>query len=349
MCFFYYCLFLPFIWLGKKVWWSVFRDTAAKKEKAERAVLKTARKKGKLEKYGVIDLGDELKRLEEEIDGKPKSKESKGSTAKSEANEKAVTEAINSLVTRKVKLPSEMEKSKKGKTKKGKEKKGSKVVSESEVLERGEVQHSRLENKEKRGRLEKNRQRVKTGRCGSQKKGKDKNKSRSSGGKEGKKPGPFTGKSQETRKHGGKKQDLIFYQSEHLESDKLLCSDSHSERSVHSSTLSYPMYCSEGSVVEGDESGEESMTGETDVLSSCASESEGNDNSEDNSNEYQSDDASWGDEMDNLELQSEESNEEYSGSDCSDHDEEADWSDKSSLTSETNSNSGGSKDSDNEE
>lgn len=346
MCFFYYCLFLPFVWLGKKVWWSVFRDTAAKKEKAERAVLETARKKGKLEKYGVIDLGDELKRLEEEIDGKPKSKES---TAKSEANEKAVTEAINSLVTRKVKLPSEIEKSKKGKTKKGKKKKGSKVASEGKVLKRGEVQHSRLENKEKCGRLEKNRQRVKTDRCGSQKKRKDKNKSRSSGGKGA---GPFTGKSHETRKHDRKNQDLkpeIFYSSEHLESDKLLSSDSHSERSVQSSTLSYPMYCSEGSVVEGDETGEESMTEETDVMSSCASESEGNDNSEDDSNEYQSDDASWGDEMDNLELQSEESNEEYSGGDCSDHDEEADWSDKSSLASVTNSNSGGSKDSDNGE
>lgn len=349
MCFFYYCLFLPFVWLGKKVWWSVFRDTAAKKEKAERAVLETARKKGKLEKYGVIDLGDELKRFEEEIDGKPKSKES---TAKSEANEKAVTEAINSLVTRKVKLPSEMEKSKKGKTKKGKEKKGVKVASEGQVLKRGEVQHSRLENKEKHGRLEKNRQRMKPDRCGSQKKGKDKSKSRSSGGKKGKKPGPFTGKSHETRKYGGKKQDLkpeIFYSSEHLESDKLLSSDSHSERSVHSSTLSYPMYCSEGSVVEGNESGEESMTGETDVMSSCASESEGNDNSEADSNEYQSDDASWGDEMDNLELQSEESNEEYSDNDCSDHDEEADWSDKSILASLTNSNSGGSMDSDNGE
>ena len=60
-------------------------------------------------------MGDELKKLEEEIDGKPKSKESKGSTAKNKANEKAVTEAIDSLVTRRVKLLSEMERSKKGK------------------------------------------------------------------------------------------------------------------------------------------------------------------------------------------------------------------------------------------
>lgn len=302
-------------------------------------------------------MGDELKKLEEEIDGKPKSKESKGSTAKSKANEKAVTEAIDSLVTRRVKLPSEMEQSKKGKTKKKKVKKGPKVVSEGEVLKRGEVP---------RGRLEKNRRRVKTDRCGSQKKGKSKSKSRTSGGKKGKKSGPSTGESHATRKHDKIKHHKvvkpeIFYSSEHLESDKFLCSDSHSERSAHSSNLSYPMYCSESSIVEGDESGEESMTRETDVLN-CASESEENENSEDDSNEYQSD-ASWGDEMDSLELQSEEGNEEYSSSDCSDHDEEEDHgkeedcsdhdeeedlSDRGScsLASETNSDSGGLKDSD---
>lgn len=314
-------------------------------------------------------MGDELKRLEEEIDGKPKSKESKSSTAKSKANEKAVTEAIDSLVTRKVKLLNGMEKSKKGKTKKKKEKKGPKVVSEGEVLKRGAVQRSRQKNREKevpRGRLEESRRRVKTDRCSSQKKGENKSKSRSGGGKKGKKSGPSTGESHATRKHNKIKhhKDLkpeIFYSSEHLESDKLLCSDSHSERSAHSSNLSYPMYCSEASIVEGDESGEESMTGETDVLS-CASESEGNENSEENSNEYQSD-ASWGDEMDDLELQSEEGNEEYSGSDCSDEEkdlsdrdeeedlsdrDEEDWSDggSCSLASETNSDSGGLKDSD---
>lgn len=197
-------------------------------------------------------MGDELKKLEEEIDGKPKSKESKGSTAKSKGNEKAVTEAIDSLVTRKVKLPNGMEKSKKGKTKKKKEKKGPKVVSEGEVLKRGEVHRSRQRNREKevpRGRLEENRQRVKTDRCSSQKKGKSKSKSRSGGGKKGKKSGPSTGESHATRKHNKIKhhKDLkpeTFYSSEHLESDKLLCSDSHSERSVHSSNLSYPMYCS---------------------------------------------------------------------------------------------------------
>ena len=271
-----------------------------------------------------------------------------------------------------MKLQSEMEQSKKGKTKK---KKGPKVVSEGEVLKRGEVQCNRQKNREKevpRGRLEKNRRRVKTDRCGSQKKDKSKSKSRTSGGKKGKKSGPSTGESHATRKHDKIKHHKvvkpeIFYSSEHLESDKLLCSDSHSERSAHSSNLSYPMYCSESSIVEGDESGEESMTRETDVLN-CASESEENENSEDNSNEYQSD-ASWGDEMDSLELQSEEGNEEYSGSDCSDHDEEEDHggeedhgkeedcsdhdeeedlSDRGScsLASETNSDSGGLKDSD---
>ena len=66
MCFFYYCFFLPFIWLGKKIWWGVFKDTAAKKEAAEKAVLNQAKKKGKLEKYGIIDIAAELKNIEKE-------------------------------------------------------------------------------------------------------------------------------------------------------------------------------------------------------------------------------------------------------------------------------------------
>ena len=62
LCFFYYLLILPFIWLGRKVWWGVFKDTVEKKKKAERAVLKAARKKGpqELEKLGVISLQNEL-------------------------------------------------------------------------------------------------------------------------------------------------------------------------------------------------------------------------------------------------------------------------------------------------
>ncbi len=66
LCFFYYCFFLPFIWLGKKIWWCVFKDSAPKKEAAEKAVLNRAKKKGKLEKYGIIDLAAELKNIEEE-------------------------------------------------------------------------------------------------------------------------------------------------------------------------------------------------------------------------------------------------------------------------------------------
>ena len=66
LCFFYYCFFLPFIWLGKKIWWGVFKDTAAKKEAARKAVLNQAKKKGKLEKYGIIDLAAELRNVEEE-------------------------------------------------------------------------------------------------------------------------------------------------------------------------------------------------------------------------------------------------------------------------------------------
>ena len=66
MFFFYYCCLLPFIWLGKKFYWSVLKDTANKKEKAEQAVLKRARRKGKLEKYGVVDLAAEMRNLDQE-------------------------------------------------------------------------------------------------------------------------------------------------------------------------------------------------------------------------------------------------------------------------------------------
>jgi len=82
VCFFYYCFFLPFAWLGKKVWWSVFRDPAVQKEKAERAVLNTARKKGKLEDYGIVDLGDELRKLEEGTEEGPNQKKSTRSATK---------------------------------------------------------------------------------------------------------------------------------------------------------------------------------------------------------------------------------------------------------------------------
>ena len=68
--FFYYCFFLPFIYIGKKIYWGVFKDTAEKKVKAEKAVLKKARKKGKLEEYGVVDIAADLKKFEEETEGK---------------------------------------------------------------------------------------------------------------------------------------------------------------------------------------------------------------------------------------------------------------------------------------
>ena len=44
----------------------MFKDTAAKKEAAERAVLDAAKKKGKLEKYGLVDLEAELQNVEKE-------------------------------------------------------------------------------------------------------------------------------------------------------------------------------------------------------------------------------------------------------------------------------------------
>lgn len=46
--------------------WGVFKDTEEKKAQAEKAVLSRAQKKGKLEKYGVVDLAAELKKFEEE-------------------------------------------------------------------------------------------------------------------------------------------------------------------------------------------------------------------------------------------------------------------------------------------
>lgn len=49
--FFYYCLILPCVWLGKKVVWGVFKDTQKQKEKATESVLKKAHRKGKLGKY----------------------------------------------------------------------------------------------------------------------------------------------------------------------------------------------------------------------------------------------------------------------------------------------------------
>ena len=48
--FFYYCCFVPFIWLGKKVVWK-FRDTAEVKEKYEKKIMKRAAKKGKQNLY----------------------------------------------------------------------------------------------------------------------------------------------------------------------------------------------------------------------------------------------------------------------------------------------------------
>ena len=151
VCFFYYCFFLPFAWLGKKVWWSVFRDTAVQKEKAERAVLNTARKKGKLEDYGIVDLGDELRKLEEGTEEGPNQKKSTHSATKSKANEEAISKAIDSLVTKKVKLPpsnNTEKKSKKDKAKRTKkEKKNIKAVSGEEHTTLEKQQEKKRRNK----------------------------------------------------------------------------------------------------------------------------------------------------------------------------------------------------------
>ena len=98
VCFFYYCLFLPFILLGKKIYWSVFRDTADKKEQAEKAVLYVAQKKGNLEKYGVVDLAAELKKFEEEVEDSEKKDER---MVNETANDRTLDVAINQLRAKK--------------------------------------------------------------------------------------------------------------------------------------------------------------------------------------------------------------------------------------------------------
>ena len=62
LCFFYYLLILPFILLGKKIWWCIFKDTVDKKKKAETAVIKSAKRKGakELEKLGVVSIRADL-------------------------------------------------------------------------------------------------------------------------------------------------------------------------------------------------------------------------------------------------------------------------------------------------
>lgn len=75
LCFFYYLLILPFIWLGKKIWWGLFADTVDKKKAAESAAVKAAhRKKGpeELEKLGVVSLRKEMEKYRSEFENKEK-------------------------------------------------------------------------------------------------------------------------------------------------------------------------------------------------------------------------------------------------------------------------------------
>ena len=88
LCFFYYLLILPFIWLGKKIWWGCFVDTASKKQKAERAVLRAAAKKGpeEMEKVGMISIRADLEHYrdkDKERERKQKAREQAAARAKS--------------------------------------------------------------------------------------------------------------------------------------------------------------------------------------------------------------------------------------------------------------------------
>lgn len=86
VCFFYFCCFLPFIWIGRCVVWRFFKDTEEKKAKAEQEVLLRAKKKGKMEKYGIIDLATELKKMEEDTEGK--------TSGKKDDDQSVVTQAL---------------------------------------------------------------------------------------------------------------------------------------------------------------------------------------------------------------------------------------------------------------
>lgn len=61
--FFFFCCFLPFVALGKKVVWS-FQATEEVKRKAERKVVRKAIKKGKAHKYLV---GEQLGNVQAEV------------------------------------------------------------------------------------------------------------------------------------------------------------------------------------------------------------------------------------------------------------------------------------------
>lgn len=86
VCFFYFCCLLPFISIGRCVVWRFFKDTEEKKAKAEQEVLLRAKKKGNMEKYGVIDLATELKKMEEDTEGK--------TSGKKDDDQSVVTQAL---------------------------------------------------------------------------------------------------------------------------------------------------------------------------------------------------------------------------------------------------------------
>lgn len=69
LCFFYYLLILPFIILGKTIYWGLFVNTAEKKKAAEKAVLKAAARKGpdELEKLGIVSLDKQLEKQAKEM------------------------------------------------------------------------------------------------------------------------------------------------------------------------------------------------------------------------------------------------------------------------------------------
>lgn len=94
--FFYYLLILPFIWLGKKIWWCMFADTMGKKKAAEAAAIKAARKKGPeaLEKLGVVSLHAEVEKYKNEREGKEREKLKEEEKEQKKAMEEAKKEIM---------------------------------------------------------------------------------------------------------------------------------------------------------------------------------------------------------------------------------------------------------------
>lgn len=94
--FFYYCIILPCVWIGRKCVWSIIRDTAKQKAKAKQTVLKKAYKKGKISKYHFDAVEEQLAEIEKEnIDNNEGEDKSEGEKWKTSVNSNKATREGN--------------------------------------------------------------------------------------------------------------------------------------------------------------------------------------------------------------------------------------------------------------